>query len=85
MIPLAAEPAEKRAFELFGIEAIGLGAPVLPRHRHTRGMNDMSLDTARSQPAGEPEAVPPGLEGDRSTLDLVSGYLSLRSPSLEQF
>jgi len=48
-------------------------------------MNDVGLDTARSQPPGEPEAVPAGLEGDRNTIDLVSGLLRLCSPSLEKF
>src|SRR5215831_1979070 len=80
----SAEPAEKGAFEVFGIEAIGLGAPVLPRHRHARGMNDVGFDTARSQPAGQPEAVSAGLEGDRNTVDLVPRLLRLCSPSLEQ-
>src|SRR5262249_42073602 len=85
VVPLAAQPAEKGAFEVLGVEAVGLGAPVLPRHRHARGMNDMGLDTARSQPAGQPEAVPTGLEGHSNTIDLVSGLLRLCSPSLEKF
>jgi len=48
-------------------------------------MNDMGLDAARPQPAGEPKAVPAGLEGGRHTIDLVPGLLRLCSPSLEQF
>jgi len=80
VVPLATQPAEEGAFELFGVEAVSLGAPVLPRHRHARGMNDVGLDTARSQPAGQPEAVPAGLEGDRNTIDLVPGLLRLCSP-----
>src|SRR5262249_22007070 len=71
VVPLAAQPAQKGALELLGVEPIGLGAPVLARHRHARGMNDMGLDTARSQPAGQPEAVPAGLEGDGDARDLV--------------
>src|SRR5262249_47072325 len=85
VVPLAAQPTEKRALQALGIEAAGLGAPVLARYRHARGMNDMGLDTARSQPAGEPEAVPAGLEGDRNPIDLVPSLLRLCSPSLEQF
>ena len=84
VVPLTAQPAEKGALELLGVEAVGLGAPVLPRHRHARGMNDMGLDPARPQPAGQPEAVPAGLEGDRHTVDLVTCLLRLGSPSLEQ-
>jgi hypothetical protein len=75
----------RKARELLGVEAVGLGAPVLTRHRHARGMNDMGFDTARYQSAGEPEAVPAGLEGDRNTIDLVPGFLCLCPPSLEQF
>jgi hypothetical protein len=48
-------------------------------------MNDVGLDTALSEPPGEPEAVPAGLEGNRNTIDLVSGLLRLCSPSLEKF
>ena len=94
MVPLAAEPAEEGTFELFGVEAVGLGAPVLARHRHARSMNDMGFDTARmndmgfdtarAQPARQPEAIPAGLEGDGNTIDLVPGLLRLSSPSLEQ-
>jgi len=85
VVPLAAEPAKKGAFEVLCVEAVGLGAPVLSRHRNARGMNDMGLDTARSQPAGQPEAIPTGLEGHSNTIDLVPGLLGLCSPSLEKF
>jgi hypothetical protein len=47
-------------------------------------MNDMGLDTARSQPAGQPEAVPTGLEGNGDAGDLVPRLLRLGSPALEQ-
>jgi hypothetical protein len=45
---LAPQPAEKAAFEPLGVEAIGLGAPVLARYRYARGVNDMGLDVVRS-------------------------------------
>ena len=48
VLPLAAQPAEKGAFELLGVEPVGLGAPVLARHRHARGMDDVGLDAACS-------------------------------------
>jgi hypothetical protein len=38
--------------------------PTMPRHRHTRSMNDVRFDPASSQPSGQPKAVPTGLEGD---------------------
>jgi hypothetical protein len=47
-------------------------------------MNDMGLDTACPQPAGEPEAVPTGLEGDGNAVDLVTRLLRLWAPPLEQ-
>jgi len=84
VLPLAAQPTEKATFELLGIEPVGLGTPVLTRHPDTGGVNDMGLDTARSQPARQPEAVPAGLEGDGNTGDLVACLLRFRSPSPEK-
>jgi hypothetical protein len=75
---------EKGAFELLSIEPVGLGAAVLARHRHARGMNDVGLDTTCPQPAGQPEAIPAGLEGDGNTVDLVPCLLRFHSPTLEQ-
>jgi len=46
-------------------------------------MDDMCLEVARRQPAGEPEAVTAGLEGNRKTIDLVTCLLRLSSPPLE--
>jgi hypothetical protein len=46
-------------------------------------MNDMGLDTARSQPAREPEAIPAGLEGDGNAVDLMPRFFGLCSPSFE--
>src|ERR1700758_3782036 len=59
MAPLAAQPADKDAHQKFGIETIGLRAPVFTRHRDAGGMDDVGLNIARSQPAREPEAVAP--------------------------
>jgi hypothetical protein len=69
---------------VLGIEPVGLGPPVLARHRHACGMNDVGLDTARSQPACQPEAVPTSLERDGNAVNLVPCLLRFRSPSLEQ-
>jgi hypothetical protein len=38
---------------------------MLARDRHARGMDDISPDAVRLQPAGQPEAVPPGVAGNR--------------------
>ena len=69
VIALAAQPAEKGAFEQFGVEPVGLGAAVFARYGDARCVNDMGLDVARPEPARQPEAVPAGLEGDSDALD----------------
>jgi len=79
---LAAQPAKKDAFQALGVEAVSLGTPVLPRYRHACSMDDVGLNVVRPQPASQPEAVPARLEGDRNTVDLVTGLLGLLSPSL---
>src|SRR5262249_47643200 len=61
VIPLAAQPAEKSTFEQLGVETVGLRSPMLARHRHTRGVNDVGLNAARLEPACQPEAVTAGL------------------------
>jgi hypothetical protein len=47
-------------------------------------MDDVRLDAPRSQPAGQPEAVPAGLEGNGDAGDLVPCLLRFRTPALEQ-
>jgi hypothetical protein len=84
VITLAAQPAEKRAFEQLGVEPIGLGAPVLARYRYARCVNDMGLDVMRSESACQPETVTAGLESDRDAFDPMSGLLRPFSPAIEQ-
>ena len=57
MALLAAQPAEKGAHQKLGVETIGLGAAVLARHRNAGGMDGVSLDIVRLEPARQPEAV----------------------------
>jgi hypothetical protein len=47
VITLAAQPAEKSPFEQLGVETVGLRSPMLARHRHARGVNDVGLNAAR--------------------------------------
>jgi hypothetical protein len=47
-------------------------------------MDDMGRDTTRAQPAGQPEPIPAGLEGDGDARDFVPCLLRFRSPSIEQ-
>src|SRR6266511_141018 len=82
VITLAAQPAEKGAFEQLGVETVSLGAPMLARHRHTRCVNDVGLDAARLEPARQPEAVTASLEGDCDALDPASCFLCFLSPSM---
>ena len=76
VITLAAQPAEKGAFQQLDIEPIGLRPTMLARDRHARSMDDMSLDAARSQPAGQPEAVPPGLVGHRNARNCAAALVA---------
>src|ERR1019366_2816365 len=82
VITLAAQPAEKGAFEQLGVEPIGLGAPVLARYGYARCMNDMDLDVANPEPACQPEAVTAGLEGDSDPFDPVCCLLRFLPPSM---
>src|SRR5260221_5223683 len=82
VITLAAQPAEKGAFEQLGVETVSLGAPMLARHRHTRCVNDVGLAAARLEPARQPEAVTATLESDCDALDPATCFLCFRSPSM---
>src|ERR1700746_3235452 len=84
VITLATQPAKKGAFEQLGVEPVSLGASMLAGPRYTRCVNDIGLDTARLEPARQPEAVPAGLERDRDALDPASCLLRFLSPSMQQ-
>jgi hypothetical protein len=82
MALLAAQPAEEDADQQFRVEAIGLRAPVFARHRDARGMDDVGLDTARPQPARQPEAIASGLISDHDALDLAPGLAGFVAPAM---
>src|SRR5262249_1108488 len=84
VLPLAAQPAEKGAFQARGVHPVRLRTAVLPRHRHARRMNDVRFDAACIQPAGQPKAVAASLKANGNAVDLVSRLLGFRSPPLEQ-
>src|SRR6266404_6282792 len=84
VITFAAQPAEKGAFEQLGVEAVGLGAPVLTRYGDARCVNDVDLDVAHPEPARQPEAITAGLESDSNAFDPVSCLLRFLSPSMQQ-
>src|SRR6266404_7179401 len=81
MALFAAQPAEKGTHQQFGVEAIGLRAPVLARHRDARGMDDISLDITCPQPARQPEAVASGLISDDDALDLAPSQAGFVAPA----
>jgi hypothetical protein len=47
-------------------------------------MDDMGHEVARPQPARQPEAVPPGLVGNRDARDRAAGPDGLLPPALQQ-
>jgi hypothetical protein len=57
---------------------------VLARDGDAVGMDDMRFDPARPQPAGQPEAVPPGLERQRGACHRLAGLGSLLAPAHQQ-
>jgi hypothetical protein len=82
VITLAAQPAEKGAFEQLGVEPVGFGTPVPTRDGDARCVNDIDLDVARLEQARQPEAVTAGLERNDDTFDPVACLLCFLSPSM---
>src|SRR5215471_7956080 len=81
---LAAQPAEQDAQQQFRIQAICFCASMFSRHRNARGMNDVSLNIVRPEPAGEPKAIASGFIGDNDALDRMSGLLGLVAPTMQE-
>jgi hypothetical protein len=69
MMSLAAQPPQETAFEMLGIEAIGLRPSVLSWHGDTRRVDDICLDVPCSQPSCQPEPISAGLESKSNTVD----------------
>src|SRR5262249_19383754 len=67
-----------------GAERTGLRSAMLPRYRDTRGMDHVSLYSARRKPARQPEAVAAGFEGQRNPRDLFTGPDRLIPPAMQQ-
>src|SRR4051812_9140898 len=66
------------------MERVRLRARVFTRDGHVCGVDDIGLDPARPQPAGQPEPVASRLERDGDTRDLAPGLGRLAPPALEQ-
>ena len=84
MIWFATQPAEEGTLQQGRVDPVGLGPPVFARHRHTRGMDHVSLDVVCPEPAREPKAITAGLKGDRNAGDRAPCRDRLVAPALEQ-
>ncbi|WP_287307146.1 hypothetical protein [Mesorhizobium sp.] len=81
---LAPQSAKKGAHQQFGIEAIGLGAPMFAGNRDARWMYDISLDSVRLEPARQPKAVASSLIGDNDAPDFAPGLDGFAAPAAQQ-
>jgi hypothetical protein len=52
--------------------------------RDARGMDDISLDVTRPQPARKPEAVPASLISNDNALDLVPSLAGFIAPTMQE-
>ena len=68
----------------FGVEAVGFRSPMLPRYRDTRGMDHVSLDATRREPARQPKPVAAGFEGKCNPGDRAAGPDRLIPPAMQQ-
>src|SRR5207247_5453082 len=81
---LAAQPTEKGPHQQFRIEAISLRTPMFARHRDARGMNDISLDIVRPQPARQPEAVAASLISHDDAFDRAASLAGFSAPTMQE-
>src|SRR6516225_7991205 len=57
---------------------------MFPRYSHTSGVDDVGIDAAISQPAGQPKAIAPGLIGDGNSGDLLPGLDGFVAPAMQK-
>src|SRR5271170_3776934 len=84
MAPFPTQPPQEPPLQQRGVEPVGFRSTMLPRHRDTRGMDHVSLDATRLEPARQPEAVAAGLEGNRNPRDSAAGPDRLIPPAMQQ-
>ena len=84
VVALTAPPAEKGPFERRRVEPIGLRPAMFARDGDAVGMDHMGFDAVRPQPPGQPEAVAPGLKGDRDPVDAAADLLRFAAPAMQQ-
>src|SRR4029077_12326406 len=66
-----------------GVQPIGLGPSMFPRHGYTRGMDHVRLDATRRKPARQPEAVAAGFESQRNPRNITAGFDRLVTPAMQ--
>ncbi len=81
---LATQPTQEDADEHLGVEPVGLRPAMFARYRHARGMNNVGLNAPRPQPTRQPEAIPPGFEGQDHARHTPAGSCRLISPFLHK-
>src|ERR1700730_4054415 len=84
MAPFSTQPPQDPSLQQLGVEPVGFRPAMLPRYRDTRGMDHMSLDATRLEPARQPEAVAAGFEGKRNPRDCAPGPDRLIPPAMQQ-
>src|SRR6266436_3633391 len=81
--PFPAQPPQEPPLQQLGVEPVGLGPAMFPRYGDTRGMDHVSLDPTRPQPARQPDAVATGFEGQCDPRDLAAGPDRLIAPAMQ--
>src|SRR5215469_4459090 len=84
MTPFAPQPTKEPALEQFGVQPIGLGPSMFPRHSHTRGMDHVHLDATRRKPTRQPKAVVAGFESQRNPRNIATGPNCLIPPAVQR-
>src|SRR5436309_3485634 len=84
MAPFSTQPPQEPALQQLGVEPVGFRPAMLPRYRHTRGMDHVSLDATRRKPARQPKPVAAGFKGKCNPRDRAPGPDRLIAPAMQQ-
>jgi len=80
---LAAQPAGKGSFHQCRVEPIGLRQAMFTRNGNAVRVDHIGFDGVRPQPACQPEAVAPRLEGDCDPVDIAPDLLRFAAPAMQ--
>jgi hypothetical protein len=84
MAPFSTQPPQEPALQQLGVEPVGFRPAMLPRYRHTRGVDHVSLDATRRKPARQPKPVAAGFKGKCNPRDRAPGPDRLIAPAMQQ-